>query len=257
MLVVCGLAENMNQGSVRRATLDRRENVTAVPRDNGRYIASVGTGRSSVNTPGGRKQQEGRKLHLGCFNRPIQGWVNTDITPHLLVAQVPGLAWVLYHTGRMSASRWQEHRRGVFKNISYLSLTKPFPYPGSSFQAVFSSHVLEHLFPDAAEACVREMFRVLQPGGICRIVVPDLDKIIAQYDPHCPDAFLKRILEWSPRGSRKNMHHWHYNNLSLLRLLREVGFQRAYRCDYRQGSCPDLELLDNRPDESLFVEAIK
>ena len=31
----------------------------------------------------------GEALHLGCFDRPIPGWVNTDITPHLFIARVP------------------------------------------------------------------------------------------------------------------------------------------------------------------------
>jgi len=86
-------------------------------------------------------------------------------------------------------------------------------------------------------------------------VVPDLDRIVAEYDPDEPELFLKRIFECDPLS--KNTHHWHYNANSLLRLLRDAGFREAYQCAYRQGACPDLELLDNRPDESLFFEAIK
>jgi hypothetical protein len=35
------------------------------------------------------------------------------------------------------------------------------------------------------------------------------------------------------------------------------GFSEAAVCKYREGRCPDLQLLDNRPEVSLFVEAIK
>jgi hypothetical protein len=48
---------------------------------------------------------EARKLHLGCFDQVFPGWVNTDITPHIFVARVPGLAWLLYSAGMMSDQR--------------------------------------------------------------------------------------------------------------------------------------------------------
>jgi hypothetical protein len=47
-----------------------------------------------------------------------------------------------------------------------------------------------------------------------------------------------------------------YNFDSLRGLLQAVGFAQVTRHSYRQGACPDLDRLDNRP-ASLFVEAIK
>ncbi len=157
----------------------------------------------------------------------------------------------------MTHQRWQQHQSGIFRQVYHLNATKPFPYPDNTFLAVFSCHMLEHLYADQAQTSIAEMFRVLRPGGICRIVVPDLDKMVGEYDPEHPEIFLERMLEWSPGGAQKNMHHWHYNSKSLLGLLRGAGFKDAYQCRYRQGRCPDLELLDNRPEESLFVEAVK
>lgn len=195
------------------------------------------------------------RLHLGCFDQPVQGWVNTDITPHLWVTRFPGLPALLFRIGRMTAQRFEQHKKGIFKSVTYLDVRKPFPYMNNTFEAVFSSHLLEHLYPSEAEACVEEIYRILKPGGICRISVPDLDRVVASYSPNQPELFLTAILQcdrWA-----KNTHHWHYNSNSLLRLLREKSFSDAYRCSHRQGRCPDLELLDNRPDESLFVEAVK
>ncbi len=40
-------------------------------------------------------------------------------------------------------------------------------------------------------------------------------------------------------------------------LLGETGFVNVVRCEYRQGRAPDLGLLDNRPEETLYVEAEK
>lgn len=48
-----------------------------------------------------------RKLHLGCFDQVIPGWLNTDITPHVFVARVPGLAWFLYRIGKISKERYK------------------------------------------------------------------------------------------------------------------------------------------------------
>jgi hypothetical protein len=54
----------------------------------------------------------------------------------------------------------------------------------------------------------------------------------------------------------KNQHHWHYNEISLTRLLADVGFHKVWRCGFKQGQCPAVALIDNRPD-SLFMEALK
>ena len=197
------------------------------------------------------------KLHLGCFDCVVPGWINTDITPHLRIARVPLLASLLHGAGLMTDERHQQHTRGIFRQVRYLDVRKRFPFEDGSVAAVFSSHFLEHLYPDEARACLTEIHRVLRPGGVCRVVVPDLDRIVAEYDRAQPESFLHRVFENPKHRRDKNAHHWHYNETSLVRLLRELGFGAARACSYRQGACPDLELLDNRPEESIYVEGIK
>lgn len=196
-----------------------------------------------------------KRLHLGCFDRPIRGWINTDVTPHLWVARTPGLASLLWRMGRISDGRYEQHRCGVFRFVRYMNVAKRFPYPDDYFRAVFSSHLLEHLYPCDAQLCLSEILRTLHPGGVCRTVVPDLDMCVKRYNPKEPDVFLKRLFE--PSDRQKNTHHWLYNAESLIALLLRIGFRRAYRCDYQEGLCPDLDTLDNRPEISLYVEAIK
>jgi SAM-dependent methyltransferase len=196
-----------------------------------------------------------RGLHLGCFNCPADGWLNSDITPHIWVARIPGAASALFRLGKMTAERREEHRRGVFRKVRYLDVGKRFPFPNSSFPAVFSSHVLQQLPPNIARHCLVECFRVLRSGGICRIVVPDLDRLIASYTHSSPNEFL-RAFYYDSDPNAKTRHNWYYNDHSLTALLLSIGFSRAYCCSYRQGCCPDLEKLDNRPG-SLFVEAFK
>ena len=196
-----------------------------------------------------------RKLHLGCFDQIYYGWVNTDVTPHIFISRISGLALVLYKFGLMSGQRYKQHKQGVFHSIRYLNVTKRFPYADATFDFVFSTHLLEHLYTQQAISCINETFRVLKRGGVVRIVVPDLDRIVENYDSQNPDKFLEAIFEEKQRHFR-NKHHWLYNKTSLTSLLKESGFSKIYRCKFQVGNCADLTLIDNRP-ESLFMEAIK
>jgi SAM-dependent methyltransferase len=196
-----------------------------------------------------------KKLHLGCFDIPVEGWINTDITPHIWISRIPFAAQVLHFAGQMSAERLAQHRDGVFQKLTYLDVAKKFPYPSESFHAIFTCHMLEHLYPPAAIHCIQECRRVLCRDGVLRIGIPDLDRLVSDYDPQTPDLFLQSIFEYG-RGLQKNSHHWHYNFNSLKTALLNAGFSKAERCVFKVGACPDVEKMDTRP-ESLFVEAFK
>lgn len=195
------------------------------------------------------------KLHLGCFDQVIPGWINTDITPHIVLARIPGLPFFLYKARFLSQERYKQHKQGIFRNLSYLKVTKTFPFANCTFDHVFCSHLLEHLHPDDSGFCIKEVYRVLKPGGIFRIAVPDLDKIVADYDPCRPEEFCESIFQAREKRD-KNRHHWHYNEMSLSNILHEAGFNEVCRCKFGQGGCADVDMIDNRP-ESLFMEAGK
>lgn len=197
------------------------------------------------------------KLHLGAFDRGIRGWVNTDVTPHILISRIPFAATALHGLGRMHPDKYRWHREGRFRMLEYLDLCKPLRYPDNSAAAVFSSHVFEHLFPDEVERLVAEIRRVLMPGGVCRVVVPDLEKVVAGFDPEAPESFLNSVFEAATRSAVKNGHHWGFTGPSIRKLFRSHGFAEAEIVAYRVGRCPDIDVLDNRPDESLFFEAVK
>ncbi|OQW96715.1 MAG: hypothetical protein BWK74_07880 [Desulfobacteraceae bacterium A6] len=196
-----------------------------------------------------------QKLHLGCFDRSLNGWVNTDITPHVFLAKIPGITFLLFKIGVLSRQRYEQHKQGIFRVVRYLNVAKRFPYADATFDYIFCSHLLEHLYPDQANFCIKEIFRVSNNGGVVRISVPDLDKVVASYDSNNPDKFLEGIFEGKQKRD-KNRHHWHYNESSLTKLLIDAGFSVAYRCKFREGKCADLTLTDNR-SESLFMEAVK
>lgn len=61
------------------------------------------------------------------------------------------------------------------------NLLAGLPYPDDTFEAVYHSQVLEHFPKDRAPAFLAECFRVLAPGGVLRVVVPDLENIALEY----------------------------------------------------------------------------
>lgn len=198
-----------------------------------------------------------RRLHLGAFDQVQAGWVNTDITPHLFVARVPGLPRLLHRLGLIAPERYAAYRTGQFRALRYLDVTRRFRFPDSCFEAVYASHLLEHLDADVAEQMLREVHRVLRRGGIVRLAVPDLDAVVAHYDPADPESFLSGIYEaHSARRSGSSRHRWQYNARSLEALLRRVGFDQIERREYRQGRCPDVEAIETRR-WSLFMEGAK
>lgn len=60
-------------------------------------------------------------------------------------------------------------------------LRKPLPFGEEVFAATYSSHVLEHFNPSVGKSFLKEQFQALKPGGVCRVVVPDLEAICKLY----------------------------------------------------------------------------
>ena len=96
------------------------------------------------------------------------------------------------------------------------------------------------------------------------MVVPDLAAGARQYvaamqsnpnDAKAAPEFLN-WLQLSRTGVR-DPHLWMYDAASLTAMLSECGFANAVVCEYQKGRVPDCDILDNRPEESLYLEAEK
>jgi SAM-dependent methyltransferase len=210
-----------------------------------------------MRLPRRRRTPSETKLHIGAFDLVHDGWLNTDVTAHIAVARVPGLARVLHRLGLLSAERLAAHRSGTFRRLHYLDLASALPYPDGAFEAIFGAHVLEHLTPDEADTLLRECRRVLRPGGVLRVSVPDLDYEVSSYDPDRADDFVFRL--WGERRDRsasRHRHWWLYNERSLGTRLAAAGFAEVERRGFREGRLPDVERVDVRPG-SVFMEAIR
>src|SRR5207302_1827164 len=60
-------------------------------------------------------------------------------------------------------------------------VTSSLPFDDCHFDAVYHAHLLEHLPRERVPSFLGECFRVLKPGGVLRVVVPDLEQIARLY----------------------------------------------------------------------------
>jgi predicted SAM-dependent methyltransferase len=193
------------------------------------------------------------KLHIGCGPGHLKDWVNIDIHPAPLSMNV---LWGL-------------------------------PFKDGSAQYVFLSHMLEHLFfPRDVRALLAEVRRVLAPGGVVRIVVPDIEQCIAAYVTHDRAFFESRRETWSwwPENPTRledflayagagpepaylfESHKYGYDFETLQRVLTDEGFTSIVRSQYMQSAHELLRVDDvsavaratyGDRHYSLFVEAFR
>jgi SAM-dependent methyltransferase len=83
----------------------------------------------------------------------------------------------LSHLPALFQSGWIETRVDVDPDVSpdiVADMTDMGVIAGSSYDAVYSAHNLEHLYPDQVALALAEFKRVLVPGGMVFITTPDL-----------------------------------------------------------------------------------
>ena len=61
-------------------------------------------------------------------------------------------------------------------------LRRPLPFADGAFEGAFSEHTLEHLTAADAVALLRDVHRVMRPGAVFRVAVPDLDQYVRFYN---------------------------------------------------------------------------
>ena len=140
------------------------------------------------------------------------------------------------------------------------------PLEGESVDYIASVHFLQEIPLEDLVGTLGELRRVLKRGGTVRLVLPDLDKGIRAYLDADKEHFVVPDEDARSLGGKFIFHMLWYGHSRVLftydfieELLLKAGFERVERCAYGEtasGISGILE-LDNREDESLFVEAVK
>ena len=234
-------------------------------------------------------------LNLGCGVRVSDdpAVVNIDWSPYLRIARNP----FGRRLGPLFLDRERTERlRQMPTNIALHNLRKGIPWPDGSVDVVYHSHLLEHLDRSAAPLFQREVWRVLRPGGVQRIVVPDLetlcrrivDDLDSKGDQRRHDGLVADLLEQCTRREafgtkdkswlrrrvenivlgdarrRGESHQWMYDRVNLATLLEEAGFREISVSSHDRSRISTWSGLglDELPDgspykaDSLYVEAV-
>ena len=123
--------------------------------NNNKILSDALTGQKKAETP--KKDGQGKKLNLGCGNKPVPGYVNVDLFKGPIVDEIFSL--------------------------------DDIPYTDGTISAIHSEHALEHLPFKRAENAIKEWFRVLAPGGELLLKIPDLDGCCRSYVDSLGDKF--------------------------------------------------------------------
>lgn len=163
------------------------------------------------------------KLHLGCGTISPDGWINVDGSWNARLAKHRFWRKVLCATSIISADQssvaWNPR-------IHTHDLRKPLPFSADFFDVIYASHLLEHLYLNEARQLLRECLRTLRPGGVLRMVVPDLREAAREYlrlsesydfrnsEVATPaNWFNTRLLLREPDAHRGNVWNRLYRNL--------------------------------------------
>jgi len=216
-----------------------------------------------------RPGEEGLRLNLGCGFQAPDGWVNLDSSPGARLCGRPRLARLLravLPARLLPAPGWE----GI--DARWMDLTRAWPLASGAAEAVYSSHFLEHLDADEGRHVLAEAHRVLRPGGRIRLVVPDLEAIVADYrrdlgerPAEAASRFLAStcfFMQPAPRSwrdfllfrvRRKNNHHVLHDEPGLRALLEGAGFTGVRRRACGDSDIPGIAAID-QPDR--FVNAL-
>ena len=177
-----------------------------------------------------------RRLNWGCGATGEPGWINSDL------------------------------KDGPSIDIT-ADIRDGLPLETASLDYIVSVHALPMIsYPDLVPV-LQELRRMLKPGGVLRLALPDLDRNIDAYLRRDRDHFLGPDADVRTFSGKFITHLlWYGYTVTLFtaefieELLWAAGYRQVRHCGFQQTTsshAPGILELDNRENESLFVEAVK
>ncbi len=201
-------------------------------------------------------------VQFGCGMCAPESWLNFDAGPAFwLQSRFPFLTPLLVKRGFPDYP----------KNIRYGDVIKGLPIAPQSAEAVYCSHVLEHMTLEEFRVTIRNIFSYLRPGGTFRLVLPDLEQLIKSYvdDPspeasshfmrqsYLGEASLARGLKAMPTALfGRSRHLWMWDYKGMAEQLAEAGFTNIRRAQIGDSSDPRFSEVESegRWTDCLGVE---
>jgi len=175
-------------------------------------------------------QSDPLHLHLGSGGQAKAGWLNID-----LAGDPVDLAW---------------------------NLAKGIPFADNSAAAVFHEHLFEHIPLEAGLVLMDETFRVLRPGGVLRVGVPDAGELLRSYVGD--GTYLEAIHPGRPTRllGAQELFYWHrhttmYDEETLALTFRAGGFPEPQTREFGDSNLAVAPDTERRRAETLYMEAVK
>ena len=208
-------------------------------------------------------------VQFGCGLSAPDEWINFDVSPQLRLEQTPVIGQILKVRGK----------RIFPSNVIYGDVVKGLPIVNGAAAGIYCSHVLEHLDRNSIVIALRNTRHLLKPGGLFRLVVPDLvwraKLFLQEHDSEqfeAADRFMRSVhlgQEFETQGilnrlrsSFGNSHHrWMYDYKLLERLLFDAGFESVRRCHLGDSEDPMFKSVEeesrffDKGNEELAIEA--
>jgi hypothetical protein len=196
-------------------------------------------------------------------------WLNFDSSPTLRLERLPIIGKVL---GRIA-----RNPQPFPDLVIYGDICKGLPLGDNSVRGVYASHVLEHLALDDFGKALQNTFKILEPGGVFRLIVPDLYERARRYiqdssngSPDASENFMRAChlgLEQRPKTPLSitrflfggSCHLWMWDEPSLINELKRAGFIEIRRCEFGDSNDPmfaQVEDADRFTDRTLNLREL-
>jgi predicted SAM-dependent methyltransferase len=207
-------------------------------------------------------------LNIGCGPVQPEGWVNIDGSNRArLASRLPWLDRLLVGLRLLPPTEFNRHTRSD-------DVRKGLPYPENSVEVVYCGEILEHFEREDGERFLAECFRVLKPGGVLRVRVPDNYHFWKNYVTEFERAYARPRREWDTEHARwtalffrdicvrrpglKSMGHYHkwmYDEITLTLAFEKAGFVEVERRGLHHSRIADVARVETRDD--LIIEGVK